>query len=123
MPFENTLVKLTMTGAQLKKLMADNLRGGFSKLQLSGLAVKFRQTPEGPRDVTVWRNGAEVKPDEKLTVATNNYLTTGGTGGAAFGEAEKSEDTMLPIRDLLLKDIKANPVKTAPANGRITRLE
>jgi 5'-nucleotidase len=123
MPFENTLVKLTMTGAQLKKLMTDNLRGGFSKLQLSGLEVRFRQTPEGLRDLVILRNGAEVKPEEKLTVATNNYLTTGGTGGAAFGEAEKSEDTMMPIRDLLLKDIKENPVKAAPVGGRIKRLE
>ena len=123
MPFENTLVKLTMTGAQLKKLMADNLRGGFSKLQISGIEVKFRKTPEGPRDVTIWRGGTEVKPEDKFTVATNNYLTTGGTGGAAFSEAEKSEDTLLPIRDLLLKDIKEHPVKAAPAGGRIKLLE
>ncbi|MBI5743787.1 MAG: bifunctional metallophosphatase/5'-nucleotidase [Elusimicrobia bacterium] len=123
MPFENTLVKLTMTGDQLARLMADNLRGGFSKLQISGIKVTFRQTPEGPKDIKIERNGAEVKPGDKLTVATNNYLTTGGTGGKVFGEAEKSEDTMQPIRDLLLKDIEKNPVKTLPEGGRITRLE
>ncbi|HAT71729.1 MAG TPA: hypothetical protein DCS63_02815 [Elusimicrobia bacterium] len=123
MPFENTLVKLTMTGAQIKKLMADNLRGGFSKLQISGLEVSFRQTPDGPRDINLTRNGAGIGPDEKLTIATNNYLTTGGTGGKTFSEAEKSEDTMLPIRDLLLKDMKERPVTAAPAGGRIKRLE
>ena len=56
-------------------------------------------------------------------MATNNYLTTGGTGGKVFGEAGKSEDTMQPIRDLLLKDIKANPVKSLPERGRIVRLD
>jgi len=123
MPFENTLVKLTMTGDQLKRLIADNLRGGISKLQVSGLKVTFRKTEQGPQDIRLERNGSEIKPDEKLVVATNNYLTTGGTGGKIFGEAEKSEDTMLPIRDLLMKDIAANPVKAAPEAGRIVRLE
>jgi len=47
MPFENTLVKLTMTGAQLKELLTDNLRGGKSKLQLSGVTAKFQLPPSG----------------------------------------------------------------------------
>ncbi len=123
MPFENTIVKLTMTGDQIRRLIADNLRGGRSKLQVSGLTVKFRNTPQGPQDITIERNGTIVKPEDKLTIATNNYLTTGGSGGKVFSEAEKSEDTMIPVRDLLLRDIIANPVKAAPEGGRIIRLE
>ncbi len=123
MPFENTLVKLTMTGDQLKRLMADNLRGGFSKLQISGMKVSFRKTEKGPADIKLERNGAEIKPEEKFTVATNNYLTTGGTGGKTFAEAEKSEDTMLPIRDLLIKDVKELSIKAAPEGGRLVLLE
>lgn len=123
MPFENTLVKLTMTGDQLKRLMADNLRGGFAKLQVSGMKVSFRKGEKGAQDIKLERNGAEIGPEEKLTVATNNYLTTGGTGGKVFGEAESSDDTMVPIRDLLIKDIQANPVKDLPEGGRIALLE
>ncbi len=123
MPFENTLVKLTMTGEQLKRLLADNLSGGFSKLQVSGLKVRFRSPAKTQGNVEIEKDGKPVGDGDKLTVATNNYLTTGGTGGKVFGEAEKSEDTMQPIRDLLLKDLKANPVKSAPERGRIVRLE
>ncbi len=123
MPFENTLVKLTMTGDQLKRLMEDNLKGGFSKLQVSGMKVTFRKTDKGAEVVKLERGGAEIRPDEELTVATNNYLTTGGTGGQVFSEARKSEDSMRPIRELLLKDIKENPVKAAPEGGRIVRLD
>ena len=123
MPFDNTLVKLTMTGEQLIKLMTDNLRGGRSKLQVSGLKITFHNSPQGTAEVTLFRNGRQVLPGDKLTVATNNYLTTGGTGGKAFSEAGKSEDTMLPIRDLLTKDIKENPVKAAPEGGRLTLLQ
>jgi len=123
MPFQNTLVKLTMTGEQIKRLMADNLSGGFSKLQVSGLKVSFKSPAKAPANITLEKDGKPVQDGDKLTVATNNYLTTGGTGGKVFSEAEKSEDTMQPIRDLLLKDIKANPVKSAPQRGRIIRLE
>jgi len=122
MPFENTLVKLTMTGAQLQTLLSDNLRGGRSKLQLSGLTVRISGGKDGaPEVITVLKDGREVAPGDKLTVATNNYLTTGGTGGNAFGEAEKSEDTMEAIRDILVRDIKEHPIKELPASGRIVR--
>ncbi|PIU19721.1 MAG: hypothetical protein COT18_06030 [Elusimicrobia bacterium CG08_land_8_20_14_0_20_59_10] len=123
MPFENTLVMLTMTGDQIKKLLADNLRGGRSGLQVSGLTVKFgKAAADKTRELTLEREGRDIKPGEKFTVATNNYLTTGGTGGKIFGEAEKSEDTMRTIRDLLIKDISAHPVTELPEGGRLLRL-
>ena len=122
MPFENTLVKLTLTGSQIKRLLSDNLPGGSSKLQVSGLKVSFKQ-PKDPASFTLERNGKPVGDDEKLTVATNNYLTTGGTGGKVFNEDAASVDTMQPIRELLMDDIKANPVKALPEAGRIIRLE
>lgn len=123
MPFENTLVKLTMTGEQLRRLLADNLSGGFPKLQVSGLRISFKSPARNPANISIEKDGKPVKDDDKLTVATNNYLTTGGTGGKVFNEAEKSEDTMQPIRDLLLNDIKANPVRSLPKRGRMNRLE
>ncbi|HNW45538.1 MAG TPA: bifunctional UDP-sugar hydrolase/5'-nucleotidase [Elusimicrobiales bacterium] len=124
MPFENTLVKLTMTGDQIKKLMEDNIRGGRTRLQLSGLTVKVSGGKDGsPEVITLEKDGREIAPGDKLTVATNNYLTTGGTGGKAFNDAEKSEDTMKPIRDLLIKDISENPIKELPPSGRIIRAE
>ncbi len=123
MPFENTLVKLTMTAQQVKDLIADNLRGGRSKMQVSGLKISFKNSPKGPVDVKIFKDGKELDPGDKLTVATNNYLTTGGSGGKAFDGAEKSADTMLPVRDLLIKDMKENPVHASPEGGRITRVE
>ncbi|MDA8242831.1 MAG: 5'-nucleotidase C-terminal domain-containing protein [Elusimicrobia bacterium] len=123
MPFENTLVTLTLTGGQLRRLMADNLPGGYSKLQVSGLKVTFKAPSDDPANITLERGGKPVKDGDRLKVATNNYLTTGGTGGAVFSEAKDLEDTMMPIRDLLIKDITANPVKARPEGGRIVRLE
>lgn len=122
MPFENTLVKLKMTGAQLRRLFADNLSGPSSKLQVSGIKVSFRQPVREAGNIVLERNGKPVADSDTLTVATNNYLTTGGSGGKVFSEVEEQEDTMRPIRDLLLDDVRAHPVKELPAGGRLVRL-
>lgn len=123
MPFENTLVKLTLTGEQLRRLMADNFPNGFSKLQVSGLNVTVKKPYDDPASVTLERNGKPVADADKFSVATNNYLTTGGTGGRVFSEDAKAEDTMQPIREVLMKDIADNPVRALPAGGRIVRLD
>ncbi|PKM96715.1 MAG: hypothetical protein CVU79_12080 [Elusimicrobia bacterium HGW-Elusimicrobia-3] len=125
MPFENTLVKLTLTGEQIRRLLADNIQGekGFSKLQVSGLKVTFSKPYGDPAGVTLERDGKPVADTDRFSVATNNYLTTGGTGGRVFNEDKDAEDTMLPIRDLLMKDIAANPVKALPEGGRIIRAD
>ncbi|MGD9643260.1 MAG: bifunctional UDP-sugar hydrolase/5'-nucleotidase [Elusimicrobiales bacterium] len=125
MPFENTLVKLTLTGEQIRRLMADNTQSekGFSKLQVSGLTVTFRKPYGDPAGVTLERGGKPVADTDKFSVATNNYLTTGGTGGRVFNEDKSAEDTMLPIRELLMTDIAANPVKALPEGGRLIRAD
>jgi 2',3'-cyclic-nucleotide 2'-phosphodiesterase (5'-nucleotidase family) len=117
MPFENTLVKLTMTGEQVRRLLEDNVSNGRSRLQVAGLRLKI-----GPGDkLEIEAAGKPLDDQRKYTVATNNYLTTGGNGGEVFAEALSSEDTLLPLRDLLVKDLRENPVKALPDAGRIIR--
>jgi 2',3'-cyclic-nucleotide 2'-phosphodiesterase (5'-nucleotidase family) len=123
MPFENTLVRLTLTGEQLRRLLADNFPGGFSKLQVSGLKVMVKKPYDDPASVSLERDGKPVADADKFSVVTNNYLTTGGTGGRVFAEDAAAEDTMQPIRDVLMKDIAAHPVKALPEGGRIVRLD
>jgi 2',3'-cyclic-nucleotide 2'-phosphodiesterase/3'-nucleotidase len=119
MPFENTLVKLTLTGEQLGRLFADNLHGGRSALQVSGITVSMTTSPQGAKQITVMHDGKVVGPADKIAVVTNNYLAFGGTGGKVFSEASDVKDTMQPIREVLIKDIKENPVKALPEGGRI----
>ncbi len=123
MPFDNTLITMRLNGAQLKRLMADNLRGGWSAVQVSGLRVKFRPGPGGkPSEIRLERNGREIKPGEEFLVATNNYLAFGGNGGGVFSEGRDIKDTMLPVRDVMIKAFSKGPVK-APEHGRIRRLK
>ncbi|KAF0126910.1 MAG: 5'-nucleotidase domain-containing protein [Elusimicrobia bacterium] len=122
MPFENTLVTVTMTGAQLEKLLRDNIRGGKAGLQVSGLKVSFKPGKGG--EIRLERGGRAVKTGDKFKVVTNNYLTTGGTGGAVFTEGEALTDTMVPVRDALIAYVKSAGTVSAPADaGRIVRLD
>jgi 2',3'-cyclic-nucleotide 2'-phosphodiesterase/3'-nucleotidase len=124
MPFENTLVKLKMTGRQVQKLIEDNLRATYSKMQISGLLVKYKLSPDGKlAGLILERDGKALSPVAEFTVVTNNYLAGGGTGGAAFKEGTGRTDTLLPIRDLLIKDIRANSPITLPAGGRFVKLD
>ena len=122
MPFENTMVTLKMTGEQLKKLLTDNLRAGRARMQMSGLTVKFKLTPEGkPTDLVLERDGKAIAPDAEFTVVTNNYLTSGGSGGKVFSEGKEIKDTLLPVRDFLIKDIKATSPLKLPAGPRFIK--
>ncbi|MEW5951843.1 MAG: bifunctional UDP-sugar hydrolase/5'-nucleotidase [Elusimicrobiota bacterium] len=123
MPFENTLVKMTMTGNQIKKLIQDNFRGNKSSMQISGLTVKYKTKDGKNSEIILERNGKEIKPDDKFSVVTNNYLTTGGTGGSAFLLSSDIQDTMIPVRDALMEYIQKEGKISAPASGRFIQID
>jgi hypothetical protein len=56
-------------------------------------------------------------------VATNNYLVNGGSGGRVFADGREIRDTMTPVRDALIKDIKAHSTIHPPAGGRFVRTD
>ena len=122
MPFENTLVTLTMTGSQLLELVRDNLHHDRSNLQVSGLSVKFHESPDDKiLEIRLEKGGKKIEPKDKFSVVTSNYMTTGGTGGRMFTKAGNLQDTLRTVRDALITDLKENPITTAPPGGRITR--
>lgn len=121
-PFDNTVVTMRLTGAQIKRMLADNIYNGRSLMQVSGLEVGFKGSSGRPSGIRIYREGVEIKDDEEFAVATNSYLAGGGDGGAVFSEGRDIRDTMRGVRDILIDAFKAGPV-TPPASGRITRLE
>ncbi len=118
-PFDNTIITMRLNGAQVKRLIEDNLHDGMAYIQVSGLQVEFTPGQDRkPARVRLLRNGREIKPDEQFTVATNDYLAFGGNGGGVFAEGKDIKDTMLPMRDLARRAFEKGPV-TPPATGRI----
>ena len=123
MPFDNTIITMRLTGAQVRRLLMDNLRNSGSAIQVAGVEVAYRPGPgDRPAYLSVKRNGREIKDKDVFTVATNSYLAGGGNNGEAFDAGLDRADTMLPARELFIKAFGAGPV-CAPATGRIKRLK
>ena len=90
-------------------------------MQISGLDVEFRQAVTGT-EVRLKREGREVADADEFSVVTNDYLAFGGDGGAAFAGGKDVRNTMIPVRDVMVKAFADGPV-TPPATGRIKRLD
>ena len=146
LPFDNYLVAIRLTGAQLKAA----LEHGVSRLeepsgrfpQVSGLTFTYsRSAPAGSRVKEVTVGGAPLEPQKEYVVATNDFLVAGGDGYTAFGEALKSagdygnlggtltssklayNDPGTWLRDLVIGVIQARESITPQVDGRIKAVD
>ena len=142
LPFDNYLVAISLTGAQLKQA----LEHGVSRLegpsgsfpQVSGLTFTYsRSAPAGSRVKEVTVGGRPLDPQKEYVVATNDYLVAGGDGYTSFGEALKSagdytdlggtltssklayNDPGTWLRDLVIAAIQARKTIAPKVDGRI----
>lgn len=116
MPFDNRLVKLEMSGAQLEKVMRIGSSGGHGILQIAGGTYHFDPERTGGDDldadgeVAEWeRNrlcgvevgGAPLDPEKTYTVVTTDFLHGGGDHlGPALSALEIQEEGPL-LRDAM----------------------
>lgn len=109
MPFDNRLVELTLTGAQLKQVFATNLTRNGTTLSISGARVQA-QCEAGMLRVTLVReSGRAVRDDEPLKVETSDFLATGGngvfTGVTPLGSADLPDVPLL--RDAMAGQLRS----------------
>ncbi|MFB8189747.1 ExeM/NucH family extracellular endonuclease [Microbacterium sp. NPDC055988] len=99
-PFANTLVTLTLTGAQLKGVLEEQWQPAgsarpFLKLGVSeGLVYTYdRAAAQGSRITSITLNGTPVDPAANYTVAANSFLAAGGDNFFTFKEGAGKRDT------------------------------
>lgn len=124
MPFDNELCVINMTKAQLKVILEQAFADGGKGIQISGIKVTYNSAkPSGSRVIDITReNGSAINDTEKLKVATNDFMATGGDGFGGFVDAggkDPSVNTHVLIRDALIEDVKAKGAITAVLNSRI----
>lgn len=124
LPFDNTLVKLELTGEQVLEALEHGVRnwpsenGGF--LQVSGLSFYINSDAEpGSRVEDVIVNGQPLDPNGRYTVATNDFMAAGGDGYAVLAEAELLADTGIMLRDVLVEHFRAQGSIEVPVLDRI----
>ncbi len=120
-PFNNYLVSLTMTGAQIKSLLTQQWTGvnaaGPKVLQVSkGFSYTYSGTTLG----TVTLNGTALVDTQSYRVVTNNFLADGGDGFPAFTTGTAKYFGGLDI-DAFANYLEAHSPYTPVALDRITK--
>jgi 5'-nucleotidase/UDP-sugar diphosphatase len=116
LPFQNTVVTMTLTGEQLKRLL------GRRVLAVSGLNVSWDTTlPALNRLVSVTlTNGQPIQDTARYTLATNDFMASGGDGLDELTQGVSSEDTGVLLRDAVASYVRKRPVLSAATDGRVT---
>ena len=87
-PFGNTLVTMTLNGAQIDALLERQFTGGIGVLQVSAGFAYTRSTsaPAGEKVSNITLNGMPVSPGTSYRVTVNSFLADGGDGYAVLRE-------------------------------------
>lgn len=111
LPFENELIEVDVTGAQLLKLLESVTRGRDAQ---SGARIQFRWNAEdrpefisakliGPGDTE-----REIDPNATYTIVTIDYLLKLGSGSyRLLQEAKNQKPLNVTIRDAVMEYVKA----------------
>lgn len=114
LPFDNTLYTMTLSGAQVMRLLEQSLALRDGILQLSGLRVEYNpKARAGSRVRSVSCGGRELDPGGTYTVTTNSFLSQGGDSYATFLEGRDATNTGILDRDALADYLRAHsPLST-----------
>ncbi len=131
LPFENALVRLDFTGAQLLQLLSVVLRGRDAQ---SGARIKYRVNAENNLELVLAtlldRDGREMEIDPKkiYSVVTIDYLLSLKSGDfSILQEGQNATPLGLTMRDALMEYVKSEtaggrPIK-AGNDGRYVLVE
>ncbi|MEX1169713.1 MAG: bifunctional metallophosphatase/5'-nucleotidase [Chloroflexota bacterium] len=124
-PFGNSLVTMTLTGAQIKALLEQQFTGGIGILQVSeGFSYTYTvSAPAGSKVSSIMLNGSPVDPATNYRVTVNSFLADGGDNYAVLVDGTNriagNVDT-----DAFENYLLANPGGITPGpQNRITRIE
>ncbi|HKQ59222.1 MAG TPA: 5'-nucleotidase C-terminal domain-containing protein, partial [Candidatus Eisenbacteria bacterium] len=126
MPFDNTIVTMELTGAEVKRALEEGLRTG-RVTQVSGLRYTFDpDRPANQRLVDVQAlDGAPFDTARVWKVAVNNFMAAGGDESATLSRGRAMNDTQMLVRDALETWVRTRCAGGAAleyrAEGRITR--
>ena len=126
-PFQNTLVTMNLSGAQIVAALEQQWRASGSEiLQVSrGFAYSWRpERPIGQRVVpgSVTLDGRPLEPEATYRVTVNSFLENGGDGFTVF-KAGRGRMPGPDGREALLRYVASRSPLSAPREERIRRVE
>ncbi len=123
MPYANELVTVNLTGKEIIQALKRAVQGqreeedgGF--LHVSGIQVEISGRVVGR--VTTLPDNQPLEPDKVYSVVITDFLQAGGDGYSFFKD-KAAVRTGLPLRELLVDEIKSQKEINAELEGRIIR--
>jgi 2',3'-cyclic-nucleotide 2'-phosphodiesterase (5'-nucleotidase family) len=108
-PFANLLVRMTVTGADLRAYF-ERVVGGTARAHVSGAVVRYDPVAAaGSRVVELLVGGQPVNPAREYTIAMSDFMATGGDGLSLSGPARRTDDLGIVDLDALLAYVRALP--------------
>jgi len=120
-PFNNQLVTMTLTGAQVRQVIEDGLSNDGTLQAIApsaGLTYTFdKSRPAGSRIVSLTFDGKPLDPTKSYRVTVVEFLAKGGDGFATFTKG--TDLTMGELDNQALQDwIAKVPVRQVPQENR-----
>jgi 2',3'-cyclic-nucleotide 2'-phosphodiesterase (5'-nucleotidase family) len=110
MPFDNRFAKVKLTGEQLGRIIAANMKSGGGIFSLSGMRAQVR-CRGSEIEVTLRRaSGARVRDSDRLVLVTSDFLAAGGDGmlaDAGLAESAIRFESGANIRDAMAEALRA----------------
>jgi 5'-nucleotidase len=121
MPFDNSVVVLKLTGAELFEFVRRAVEGtAHSGIEASGITIEVTQAAGGKRTLTGLRVGADALDQARVyRVAMNSFMADGGDAYIdKVPPGEKRTDDVLLLRDMLEQMFVNKKQVTAATDNR-----
>ncbi|MEM1196010.1 MAG: bifunctional UDP-sugar hydrolase/5'-nucleotidase [Pseudomonadota bacterium] len=117
-PFVDSIIKMRLTGRQLREVLEQSLTLERGLLQVSGLELQYDLTrPIGDRVVAFKVAGREIGPGDSVTIALAEFLAEGGDLYTTFAEAERL-GTFGKVSDQIIAHFAKSDLIEPPELGR-----
>lgn len=122
-PFGNSLVVMSLTGAQLKGLLEQQQRGGMNEPSFLSPSAGFTyrwlaKAPAGERVQDMRLNGQPIVPTQAYRVTVNSFLAEGGDGYVMLREGSERKGGAQDL-DALIAHLKTEPPLAPQPEPRI----
>ncbi len=122
LPFDNTLVGLDMTGAQVRRLFESGIDNDGTRIQISGGRFTYSMArPSGQRIAAAAVGGETLDPERVYRVATIDYMHTHSRYERSLGRGTNATYGELCL-DAVVEYIRANSPVRAEVEGRMRRV-
>jgi 2',3'-cyclic-nucleotide 2'-phosphodiesterase (5'-nucleotidase family) len=123
LPFQNTVVTFTCSGAQLMTMLENNARASLHQslgvLQVSGLSCAYRERRDRVEIQLAMVGGQPLDPRRTYTVATVDYVLSLADKYLGF-RPETHEAWPGTLFSVVCDWVKTHPLLRAPSGGRFT---